>query len=120
MLIIKSIINGYQETKLIAPHIKSEAAIVNRNLFTAALIENISQIILSKFLIMTKDDFELWEEDSESFIINEIADQFEYNVRLCAERLFSTILAKYSELLIPRLIFILKGLPSNLDMKLFI
>jgi hypothetical protein len=61
--------------------------------FTAGLYQ-LLQIILTKFMVLSSEDFELWESDPAQFVFEDLSTSFMYKLNVCANAL-PTMLSTY-------------------------
>jgi hypothetical protein len=75
--------------------IRSEEVV--RNLLTAARITQLSELIISKFFCLGKEDFEAWQNEPEE-LVNEIAsDDTVYELHPASQSLFSVCISHFDE-----------------------
>jgi hypothetical protein len=57
-------------------------AYVTEQLFQPSFLSNFCQTLITKFIILNQEDLELWETEPETFIQEEEADHWEYEIRV--------------------------------------
>lgn len=61
-------------------------------------IVNLCELLLSEYLKLNNEDMFKWQNDPESFVIDEMNENYEYNIRLSTEKLFENIFQYNMEL----------------------
>ena len=51
-------------------------------IFTEDFAKDLCQVLITKYLIMSTQDLEMWENDPETFVTEEEADHWEFNIRV--------------------------------------
>ncbi|KAF4070333.1 hypothetical protein AMELA_G00284210 [Ameiurus melas] len=95
-----------------------EAHRIKSAFFTHATLTEICKRLVSKYFLLTQEELTMWEEDPESFAVEETGgDSWKYSLRPCTEVLFLDLFHNYSQILTPVLldmVHTLRGL-SNVD-----
>uniref|UniRef100_W5UCH5 Importin-11 n=1 Tax=Ictalurus punctatus TaxID=7998 RepID=W5UCH5_ICTPU len=95
-----------------------EAHGIKSAFFTHATLTEICKRLVSKYFLLTQEELTMWEEDPESFAVEETGgDSWKYSLRPCTEVLFLDLFHNYSQILTPVLldmVHTLQGL-SNVD-----
>ena len=55
---------------------------IKNNFFTAERLTYIFDKIIMHYFLLTRQDFELWDADPESFVLDEGGDSWKYNLRV--------------------------------------
>ncbi|XP_062855531.1 importin-11 [Trichomycterus rosablanca] len=95
-----------------------EAHGIKSSFFTHATLTEICKRLVSKYFLLTQEELSMWEEDPESFAVEEGGgDSWKYSLRPCTEVLFLDIFHSYSQTLTPVLLDMLHTLQgvSNTD-----
>jgi hypothetical protein len=93
--------------------------LLETKLFTGEFIKRMTELLLSRYMILSKEDLDFWDEDAESFVHDEDLDHWEYHPRQCAEKLFMTLISKHRNSVCPMVIDMLQTvMDSNHDMLL--
>ncbi|KAI8975059.1 armadillo-type protein [Mycotypha africana] len=71
---------------------------------TASFVTSCTECLIRHYLILTSEDIEQWQEDPEGWLTEAEADQWEFELRPCAEKTFTTLLYHYRDLLLPLLL----------------
>ncbi|CAG8476007.1 4188_t:CDS:10 [Ambispora gerdemannii] len=85
---------------------------VDDELLTPEFITSCAEILISRFLILMKEDLSMWEEDPEGWVNSSEADHWEYQLRPCAEKVFMELLMQNREILSPLIIRLLENVAS--------
>lgn len=107
------------ETKPATPQKALSAQTFLGALFTDAFILSVAETLLKKFLRLSSGDREGWEESPESFVSEESAGQWEFNLRQCAERVFSDLVSRNKAVLAPLIIRVLYSLPGTFILRFY-
>ncbi|KAK3505864.1 hypothetical protein QTP70_019276 [Hemibagrus guttatus] len=95
-----------------------EAHRIKSSFFTHSALTEICKILVSKYFLLTQEELTMWEEDPESFAVEETGgDSWKYSLRPCTEVLFLDLFHNYSQTLTPVLLDMLHTLQglSNVD-----
>ena len=87
---------------------------LDQNLFLSDFLIQCFQVLVTKHLVYTQEDLESWESDPESFIQEEEADHWEYNVRACTEKVIVGLVSKERKILAPIAIQMLEAASGEL------
>ncbi|XP_067087527.1 importin-11 isoform X1 [Osmerus mordax] len=95
-----------------------EAHKIKTAFFTHATLTEIGRRLVSHYFLLTKEEVTMWEEDPESFAVEETGgDSWKYSLRPCTEVLFLDIFHNYSQTLTPVLLEMVQNLqgPTNVE-----
>ncbi|TRY54415.1 hypothetical protein DNTS_023688 [Danionella cerebrum] len=95
-----------------------EAHKIKTAFFTHQTLMEIGRRLVSKYFLLTEEELTMWEEDPESFAVEETGgDSWKYSLRPCTEVLFLDIFHNYSQTLTPVLLEMVQSLqgPSNVE-----
>lgn len=95
-----------------------EAHKIKTAFFTHPTLTEIGRRLVSHYLLLTEEELAMWEEDPESFAVEETGgDSWKYSLRPCTEVLFLDIFHNYSQTLTPVLLEMVQNLqgPTNVD-----
>lgn len=95
-----------------------EAHKIKTAFFTHPTLTEIGRRLVSHYLLLTEEELAMWEEDPESFAVEETGgDSWKYSLRPCTEVLFLDIFHNYSQTLTPVLLDMVQNLqgPSNVE-----
>uniref|UniRef100_A0A4W4GIJ6 Importin-11 n=1 Tax=Electrophorus electricus TaxID=8005 RepID=A0A4W4GIJ6_ELEEL len=82
-----------------------EAHRIKSAFFTPPTLAEIGTRLVSKYFLLTQEEVAMWEEDPESFAVEETGgDSWKYSLRPCTEVLFLDIFHNYSATLTPVLL----------------
>ncbi|XP_055541390.1 importin-11 [Wyeomyia smithii] len=68
--------------------------------FTPDRLSYIFEKIIMHYFLLTSEEFELWDSDPESYVLDEGGDSWKYNLRSCTEAFYMILFQKYSPMLI--------------------
>lgn len=95
-----------------------EAHKIKTAFFTHPTLTEIGRRLVSHYLLLTEEELAMWEEDPESFAVEETGgDSWKYSLRPCTEVLFLDIFHNYSQTLTPVLLEMVQNLqgPTNVE-----
>lgn len=95
-----------------------EAHKIKTAFFTHPTLTEIGRRLVSHYLLLTEEELAMWEEDPESFAVEETGgDSWKYSLRPCTEVLFLDIFHSYSQTLTPVLLEMVQNLqgPTNAE-----
>ncbi|MBN3312396.1 IPO11 protein, partial [Atractosteus spatula] len=95
-----------------------EAYKIKTAFFTYPTLTEIGRRLVSHFFLLTEEELTMWEEDPESFAVEETGgDSWKYSLRPCTEVLFLDIFHNYSQTLTPVLLEMVQNLqgPTNVE-----
>ncbi|KAI7797680.1 putative importin-11, partial [Triplophysa rosa] len=95
-----------------------EAYKIKTAFFTHQTLTEIGRRLVSKYFLLTEEELTMWEEDPESFAVEETGgDSWKYSLRPCTEVLFLDVFHNYSQTLTPVLLEMVQNLqgPSNVE-----
>ncbi|KAJ0067645.1 hypothetical protein NL108_008950, partial [Boleophthalmus pectinirostris] len=95
-----------------------EAHRIKTAFFTHPTLTEIGRRLVSHYLLLTEEELAMWEEDPESFAVEETGgDSWKYSLRPCTEVLFLDIFHNYSQTLTPVLLEMVQNLqgPTNVE-----
>uniref|UniRef100_A0A8C6TUC4 Importin-11 n=1 Tax=Neogobius melanostomus TaxID=47308 RepID=A0A8C6TUC4_9GOBI len=88
-----------------------EAHKIKTAFFTHSTLTEIGRRLVSHYLLLTEEELAMWEEDPESFAVEETGgDSWKYSLRPCTEVLFLDIFHTYSQTLTPVLLEMVQNL----------
>ncbi|XP_066567527.1 importin-11 [Amia ocellicauda] len=95
-----------------------EAHKIKTAFFTYPTLTEIGRRLVSHFFLLTEEELAMWEEDPESFAVEETGgDSWKYSLRPCTEVLFLDIFHNYSQTLTPVLLEMVQNLQGPTDME---
>jgi hypothetical protein len=65
--------------------IKEAQNYVNAHIFTADFTRSCLQLLVSKYMRLSEEDLQFWNDEPEQFVQEEEADHWEYNVRVTSK-----------------------------------
>ncbi|KAJ3022476.1 UNVERIFIED_CONTAM: Importin-11 [Siphonaria sp. JEL0065] len=90
------------------PQTEDAVKLINERLLTPDFVRAALELLISKYLVMNQEDLERWNDEPESFMADEEADQWEFNLRLCAQKAVMDLMSKHRDVLAPTLITMLQ------------
>ncbi|KAI8373128.1 armadillo-type protein [Radiomyces spectabilis] len=68
---------------------------------TTDFVNACAEVLISNYMLLTPDDFEKWEDDPEAWVHSVDAENWEFELRPCAEATFLCLLSQNREQLCP-------------------
>lgn len=84
---------------------------IETELLVPQFIIEATKLLVSRYLILDEEALEFWENDTEEFQNEADQDQWEFNRRMCAEKLLIVLVSRNKAVLCPMLCDTLKSLP---------
>ncbi|KAF9282312.1 hypothetical protein BGZ68_006073 [Mortierella alpina] len=88
--------------------------IIENEFMTAETSNKLAEILITKYMRLTEDDLEEWDNNPEEWALEEEADSWRYQLRPCAEKVFMDLLSSHRAQLSPLLVQ-LAGSTSNMS-----
>ncbi|KAI0998791.1 hypothetical protein K3495_g9405 [Podosphaera aphanis] len=107
---IQIVFNRVHTFKYMSPKDKVEEkqaiALVQTELLSTSLIQEIANVIVTKFFVFRQGDLEAWEDDQEEWELREESrnEIWEFELRPCSEKLFMDVVINYKDLLLSPLL----------------
>ncbi|RMY50678.1 hypothetical protein D0863_14812 [Hortaea werneckii] len=117
---LKMVHNPTQTFKYKTPQDKEERGqateLLRQQLLSQALIEELVEVIVTKFFVFRTSDLREWEEDPEEWEKREEGEgeDWEFSVRSCSEKLFLDLAINYKDILVQPLLQVFYQV-ANLD-----
>jgi hypothetical protein len=99
------------------PRLEQALEILNTKLFTHEFIVHVVTILITRYMLLSQEDLEFWEEDPESFVQQEESDHWEYHLRACAEKLFMVLISRNRDIVCPLIMEMMNAIPGMMDSK---
>ncbi|KAF9570878.1 hypothetical protein EC968_001317 [Mortierella alpina] len=87
--------------------------IIENEFMTAETSNKLAEILITKYMRLTEDDLDEWDNNPEEWALEEEADSWRYQLRPCAEKVFMDLLSSHRAQLSPLLVQ-LAGSTSNM------
>ncbi|KAF9954158.1 hypothetical protein BGZ70_010643 [Mortierella alpina] len=78
--------------------------IIENEFMTAETSNKLAEILITKYMRLTEDDLEEWDNNPEEWALEEEADSWRYQLRPCAEKVFMDLLSSHRAQLSPLLV----------------
>ncbi|TPX34316.1 hypothetical protein SmJEL517_g03017 [Synchytrium microbalum] len=118
LVLLKSLIKN-AEFSIVAgpkiPNVDKAKSVIDTELFTTTFVVSCCEVLVSKYLVLTGEEMRSWEDDPETFVSEEEADHWEYNLRACAEKVLMDLVSQHRALLSPVLIQMLQRVSEMPD-----
>lgn len=99
----KDIFNGNQTMSRASESFNGFIGEQKNPLFNNNFIEEVTKIIVFKYLCLNEEDLEMWQNEPELFLKEEESDHWEFNKRLCSEKILYDLAIRYEDIIIPML-----------------
>ncbi|KAJ3242739.1 Importin-11 [Chytriomyces hyalinus] len=90
------------------PRTEEVAHLISTQLMTPDFVRTVAQTLMTKYLIYNSEELEKWTESPEEFVADEEADQWEFSLRLCSQKLLMDLVNKNRDVLAPMLLSMLQ------------
>lgn len=107
---IKMVFSPMKTFKYRSDEVKAEQMkatdLIRTQLLSDSLIQQIANLLVTKFFVLRKIDLEAWEEDQEDWEMKEEGGSgaWDFDIRLCSEKLFTDVVINYKHLLMDPLL----------------
>lgn len=80
-------------------------------LLTEEFAKEIMEVMVTRFFVFTSRDLKQWEEEPDEWekTQEDMGEDWEFSIRMCAEKLFLDLIINYKEALIPSLLNVLQN-----------
>ncbi|CAO3624655.1 unnamed protein product [Cunninghamella echinulata] len=82
--------------------------IIYENFITGDFVHSCAEVMVSKYMLLTPSDLEQWETDPEGWANSVDAENWEFELRPCAEAIFINLLAQHRDQLAPIILNLLE------------
>uniref|UniRef100_U9SPB0 Importin N-terminal domain-containing protein n=1 Tax=Rhizophagus irregularis (strain DAOM 181602 / DAOM 197198 / MUCL 43194) TaxID=747089 RepID=U9SPB0_RHIID len=89
--------------------------ILEEQILTQSFVESFAELLISSYLILRKEDLVMWEEDPEGWVNFDEIDHWEYQIRPCAEKVFTDLITQCRDLLSPKILKLLENAALRVD-----
>ncbi|ORY05326.1 ARM repeat-containing protein [Basidiobolus meristosporus CBS 931.73] len=79
-------------------------AVLDNNVLTPTFVTRFAEILITNYILLKKEDLEMWDTEPEEWLAEEEADHWEYHLRACAEKVFMDLFSQYRQILTPVLL----------------
>ncbi|KAK9767575.1 hypothetical protein K7432_002546 [Basidiobolus ranarum] len=79
-------------------------AVLDGNVLTPSFVTQFAELLITNYILLKKEDLELWDSEPEEWISEEEADHWEFHLRSCAEKVFMDLFSQYRQTLTPVLL----------------
>lgn len=80
------------------------ARLVHEQFVTSSFVNNCAETLITRYMLLTAEDFEKWEDDPEGWANATDSENWEFELRPCAEMTFMNLLSKHRDQLVPILL----------------
>ena len=77
------------------------AKIINEQFVTPEFVTLCAETLIGRYMLLTPDDFAKWEEDPEGWVNAADSENWEFEIRPCAEITFMSLLSKHRDQIAP-------------------
>ncbi|XP_025833971.1 importin-11-like isoform X1 [Agrilus planipennis] len=95
--------------------IAQEANQIKVSFFQPEILTDICRKIVSHYMLLKRDDLELWDADPETFANDEVGESWKYSLRPCVETVFVTLFHEYRDTLAPVMVEMIKETATVVD-----
>ncbi|KAJ3074453.1 Importin-11 [Podochytrium sp. JEL0797] len=74
---------------------------LSQHLLTPEFVKTVLETLVTKYLVYSHEELDRWDEEPEGFMADEEADQWEFSLRMCAQKLVMDLMSKHRDVLAP-------------------
>ncbi|KAJ2898921.1 hypothetical protein GGI21_001551 [Coemansia aciculifera] len=87
--------------------------VIDTEIMTPPFVAQMSETLMCHYIPLKTSDLEMWQDEPDTWIMNEDLDHWEFDVRRSAEHLFSDLVNQHRDLIVPELVRALQQ--TNMD-----
>lgn len=87
--------------------------LIHQHLLTTDFVNACAETLVSQYMLLTPQDFNKWEEDPEGWAISLGSENWEFELRPCAEMTFMNLLSQYRDQLVPIMLNLVERVASK-------
>lgn len=87
--------------------------LIHEQLLTPDFVNICAETLVSQYMLLTPQDFSKWEEDPEGWAISLGSENWEFELRPCAEMTFMNLLSQYRDQLVPIMLNLVERVASK-------
>ncbi|KAI8076394.1 armadillo-type protein [Gilbertella persicaria] len=91
--------------------------LVHEQFLTLQFVNVCAETLVSQYMLLTPSDFRKWEEDPEGWAIALGSENWEFELRPCAEMTFMNLLSHYRDQLVPILLDLVERVATVTDQQ---
>lgn len=91
--------------------------IIHEKFLTPEFVHKCAETLVSQYMLLTPADFARWEEDPEGWANSLDSENWEFELRPCAEITFMSLLSHYRDALIPVLLNLVERVEGKYDIE---
>lgn len=88
--------------------------LIHEQFLTPDFVNVCAETLVSQYMLLTPSDFGKWEEDPEGWAISLDSENWEFELRPCAEMTFMNLLSQYRDQLVPIMLNLVERVASKL------
>lgn len=87
--------------------------LIHERFLTPEFVNACAETLVSQYMLLTPNDFSKWEEDPEGWANALDAENWEFELRPCAEMTFMNLLSQYRDQLVPIMLSLVERVASK-------
>ncbi|GAA5815784.1 hypothetical protein MFLAVUS_009299 [Mucor flavus] len=91
--------------------------LIHEQLLTPDFVNICAETLVSQYMLLTPQDFSKWEEDPEGWAISLGSENWEFELRPCAEMTFMNLLSQYRDQLVPIMLNLVERVATVTDQQ---
>lgn len=91
--------------------------LIHQQFLTPDFVNVCAETLVSQYMLLTPADFSKWEEDPEGWAISLDSENWEFELRPCAEMTFMNLLSQYRDQLVPIMLNLVERVASKKKKK---
>ncbi len=88
---------------------------IKTDFFQLDTVSEVTKCLISQYMLLSKDDLELWDSDPEQYVCEDGGDSWRYSFRPCCETLFLTIFHENRTQLAPMMVDLVRNTAGPVD-----
>ncbi|CEP19483.1 hypothetical protein [Parasitella parasitica] len=89
--------------------------LINEGFLTPDFVNICAETLVSQYMLMSHSDFNRWEEDPEGWFNNLDIENWEFELKACAELVFMNLLSQYRDQLVPIMLTLVERVATVTD-----
>ncbi|KAI8326315.1 ARM repeat-containing protein [Martensiomyces pterosporus] len=107
LTLYKSVIKNYfymaDDDGTMDSNVKRCRQVIDGEILTAGFVEQMANTLMYSYIPLKAKDLLMWQDDPEAWLTEEDSDYWAFDVRRCAEHVFTDLVSQNKELLVPQL-----------------
>ncbi|KAJ1959844.1 hypothetical protein GGI12_004128, partial [Dipsacomyces acuminosporus] len=102
--VIKNFFYAAEDDGTMDDEVKRCRKVIDEEVLTPEFIQQIANTLMYSYIPLKTKDLQMWQDDPESWLVEEESDYAAFDVRRCAEHAFADLVSQNKEILVPQLV----------------